>query len=133
MEDSAGQSGLFAILRPPSFILASAQPPRFVDLLPEDPFDFFRWWLSTIVTIYATVIMLQSLWGWYVWLAGSDKYISLLRRYLVVHGLRLRFKTFWGDVIICGLLCVAFLMLWKAHYMIYDLGNTLQHVRQHPR
>ena len=54
------------------------------------------------MTIYATVITLQSLWGWYVWLAGSDRYIGLLRRYLIVHGLRLRFTAFWGDVIICA-------------------------------
>src|SRR5678815_2206738 len=83
-------------------IFAAGSSPRLVDLLPEDPFDFFRWWLSTIVTIYATVITLQSLWGWYAWLAGSDRYVSLLRRYLIVHGLRLRFTAFWGDVIICG-------------------------------
>ena len=104
--------------------------PRLMDYLPEDPFDFFRWWLGWIATIYATVLSLQSLWGWYVYLAGGGKYVSLLRRYLLVHGLRLRFKTFWGDVIICGLLCVAFLLVWHAHGLIYDLGNTLQHVRR---
>ena len=120
----------FAILYPlPSILFAAEAPPRFVDFLPEDPFDFFRWWLSTIVTIYASIITLQSLYGWYVWLAGSDKYISLLRRYLLVHGLRLRFRAFWGDVIICGLLGVAFLMLWRAHRLIYDLGYTLEHVQ----
>jgi hypothetical protein len=133
MEDSAGQLGAFcAIVHPLSSILASNTPPRLVDLLPEDPFDFFRWWLGTIATIYATVITLQSLWGWYAWLAGSDRYIGLLRRYLIVHGLRLRFTAFWGDVIICCLLTVAFLLLWRAHALIYDLGNTLQNVRQHP-
>ena len=128
----------FAILHPLSSIflpmpLAQQRPPRIFDLLPEDPFDFFRWWLGTIATIYATVIMLQSLYGWYVWLAGSDKYMSLLRRYLLVHGLRLRFKAFWGDVIICGLLSVTFLLLWRAHGLIYDLGDTLHYVRQHAR
>ena len=124
---------LSSILHPFSSFVAADQPPRLVDLLPEDPFDFFRWWLSTIVTIYATVITLQSLWGWYVWLAGSDRYMSLLRRYLIVHGLRLRFTAFWGDVIICCLLTVAFLMLWRAHAILYDLGNTLTYVRQHAR
>ena len=125
---------LSSILYPLSSLLpAAADGPRLVDLLPEDPFDFFRWWLSTIVTIYATVITLQSLWGWYAWLAGSDRYMSLLRRYLIVHGLRLRFTAFWGDVIICCLLTVAFLMLWRAHAIIYDLGNTLAYVRQHAR
>jgi hypothetical protein len=93
-----------------------------------DAFDFFRWVLSIIATIYATVITLQSLYGWYTWLAGSDKYMTMLRRYLVVHGLRLRFKTFWGDVLICGLLCVTFLILWRAHVIIYDIGAKLSHV-----
>ncbi len=84
-----------------------------------DFFNFWRYLIGTVATIYATVLTLQSLWGWYLWFAGEDKYISLARRYLIVHGLRLRFKTFWGDVIICGLLCVAFLILWRLHGLIY--------------
>jgi hypothetical protein len=83
-----------------------------------DFFHFFRLCLAWVVTIYATVVTLQSLWGWYVWLMGSDKYISLARRYILVHGLRLRFTSFWGDVIICGLLCVAFLIIWRLHGLI---------------
>ena len=90
-----------------------------------DLFDFFRWWLAWIVTVYATVITVQSLWGWYVWLAGSDKYISLVRRYIIVQGLRLRFRAFWGDVLICILLTVAFLILWHAHHVIYDLRDRV--------
>ena len=93
-----------------------------------DFFDLFRWMLAMIATIYATIVTLQSLWGWYVWLQGSDKYMTMLRRYVVVHGLRLRFKTFWGDVIICVLLCVLFLILWRAHVTIYDIGAKLSHV-----
>ena len=84
-----------------------------------DFFNFWRYFLGTVATIYATVITLQSLWGWYVWFSGSDKFITLARRYVIVHGLRLRFKTFWGDVIICVLLCVAFLIMWKLHGLIY--------------
>ena len=94
-----------------------------------DLFDLFRWVLATIATVYATVVTVQSLWGWYVFLAGDDKYMTMLRRYLVVHGLRLRFKTFWGDVIICLLLCVAFLILWRAHVIIYDIGAKLSNAR----
>lgn len=84
----------------------------------SDVFNFFRWWLTLVVTVYATVITLQSLWGWYVWLAGSDRYISLARRYLIVHGLRLRFTDFWGDVIVCLLLCIAFGLIWWLHGML---------------
>jgi hypothetical protein len=94
--------------------------------LPEvDFFNFFRYGLAWVVTIYATVITVQSLYGWYVWLAGSDRYISIVRQYVIVQGLRLRFKTFWGDVIICLLLCVAFLILWHAHHVIYQLRDTI--------
>jgi hypothetical protein len=99
-------------------------------ILPDiDLFDLFRWTLTTIVWIYATIITLQFLYGWYVWLAGSDKYISMLRRYLIVHGLRLRFRAFWGDVIICILLTVAFLLLWRAHSIVNDMGEVVANVR----
>ncbi|MGH7177194.1 MAG: hypothetical protein ACREJC_07435 [Tepidisphaeraceae bacterium] len=94
-----------------------------------DFFNFFRYALGTVVTIYATIITLQSLWGWYVWLAGEDQYIGMLRRYLIVHGLRLRFATFWGDVVVCLLLCVAFGILWRAHGVIYDMGAQLHTAR----
>lgn len=103
--------------------------PRLLTAVPDDLFDFFRIALAVVVTIYATVITLQSLWSWYVWLAGSDRYVSLVRRYIVVHGLRLRFRTFWGDVIICVLLCVVLLLLWYAHHIvIYDIGEKLRNV-----
>ena len=91
-----------------------------------DLFDFFRWTLGLIVTVYATIVTLQSLYGWYVWLAGGDKYIGMLRRYLIVHGLRMRFVAFWGDVLICALLCVVFLILWRAHVAIGALGESLR-------
>ena len=93
-----------------------------------DAFDFFRWFLAIVATIYATIVTLQSLWGWYVWLSGSEKYITILRRYVVIHGLRLRFRTFWGDVLISVLLCIIFLVLWRAHVKIYDLGARLRSV-----
>ncbi|HZL34301.1 MAG TPA: hypothetical protein VFC78_03260 [Tepidisphaeraceae bacterium] len=95
-----------------------------------DFFNFFRYALGTVVTIYVTIITAQSLWTWYIWLAGSEKYISLVRRYVIVQGLRLRFRSFWGDLLICILLCVAFLILWRAHVLIYDLGDKVAHVRQ---
>ena len=99
----------------------------------DDLFTFFRYTLGTIVTIYATIITLQSLYGWWVWLAGDDKHMTMLRRYILVHGLRLRFKTFWGDVIICGLLCVAFVLLWVAHLKVTGLAEALRAVHASTR
>ena len=95
-----------------------------------DLFDFFRYVLGTVATIYATIITLQSLWSWYVWLAGQDKYISLVRRYVIVHGLRLRVRAFGGDVLICLLLTIAFFILWRGHVLIYDLGDKLEALKQ---
>ena len=96
-------------------------------MIPDvDFFNFFRYALGTVVTIYATVITLQSLWGWYIWLAGSDKYMIMLRRYVIVHGLRLRFRAFWGDVIISLLLCIAFILLWQAHIAVDRLQEALK-------
>jgi hypothetical protein len=80
-----------------------------------DTFQFFRLTVAWIATVYATVITLQSLWSWVVYLSGGDKYMTLIRRYLIIHALRLRFATFWGDVIICILLCVVFVLLYKLH------------------
>ena len=91
-----------------------------------DFFNFFRIGLGWVVTIYATIIMLQSLWSWYVWLAGPDKYISLLRRYVILHSLRLRVRKFGLDVLICVLLTVAFFILWHAHHVMEDLRYRVQ-------
>lgn len=95
-----------------------------------DFFEFFRYFLGWVATIYATAVTLQSLWGWVVWLGGEDRYVSLLRRYLVLHGLRLRFTSFWGDVLICALLCVAFVILWHAHGVMADMGKRVWDVRR---
>jgi hypothetical protein len=91
-----------------------------------DLFDYFRWGACIVATVYATIITVQSLWGWYVWLAGADRYMGMLRRYLIVHGLRLRFGTFWGDVVISILLTAIFFMLWRAHVLIYDLAPRFE-------
>lgn len=97
-----------------------------------DIFNFFRFWGGWAAIIYATIITVQSLWGWYIWFAGSDRYISMLRRYVLVQGLRLRFRAFWGDVIVCVLLSIAFLILWRAHHVLYDIADRtveLHHVQ----
>ena len=83
-----------------------------------DPFDFFRWTVAWIATNYATVVTLQSLSQWVSYLSGREKYLGIIRRYLVIHALRLRFKTFWGDVLICVLLGVAFCLLWYMHGLV---------------
>jgi hypothetical protein len=94
--------------------------------MPEiDLFNFFRWALFVFVSIYCTLITAQSLWSWYVWLATDDRYMSILRRYVVVHSLRLRFASFWGDVLICGLLCIVFVIMMYAHAILLAMKQSL--------
>jgi hypothetical protein len=50
----------------------------------------------------------------------------------MVHGLRVRIKTFWGDVLTCILLSIVLLILWHAHNVIaqtrisIDAGRNIQ-------
>jgi hypothetical protein len=83
-----------------------------------DFFDFFRWVLGTVVTIYATITTAQSLYGWWVYLGTEGKYMSLVRRYVMLQGLRLRIKSFGGDVLVCVLLCVVWVLLVQAHHLV---------------
>lgn len=94
-----------------------------------DFFNFFRYCLEIVAGVYVTVVTLQSLRDWKQWLSGRDRYISMLRRYLIVHGLRLRFRAFWGDVLICLLLCVALVAIWRAHTVIDQIGVVLSDAR----
>ena len=83
-----------------------------------DFFDFFRWVLGTVVTIYATVVSLQFMYGWWVYLSGEGRYVSLMRRYIMLQGLRLRIRTFGGDVLICILLTAVWVLLLRAHQVV---------------
>jgi hypothetical protein len=88
-----------------------------------DLFDFFRYALAWVVSIYATVVTLQSLYGWYVYLSGQGRYHSLMRRYLMLQGLRLRIKAFGGDTLICILLTVAMVLLLRAHQLVARIDS----------
>ena len=95
-------------------------------------FHFFRLGVGWVATVYATVVTLQSLYGWYVYLNADDRYTGIMRRYLVVQAIRLKFRTFGGDLLICALLCVAFLVIWRTHYAVYALEAALRNVHGKP-
>ena len=90
-----------------------------------DLFDLFRWLLGTVVTVYATVVTCQWAWSWWVWLtrpqAGYERHFSILRRYLVLHGLRVRMRRFGGDLLVIAGLSIVFVLLFWAHMIVYDL------------
>jgi hypothetical protein len=91
-----------------------------------DFFDFFRWVLGTVVTIYAAVTTAQSIYGWWVYFGGEGKYMSLIRGYVMLQGLRLRLKSFGGDVLVCILLCIVWILLLRAHQLVGRIGPYYQ-------
>lgn len=94
-----------------------------------DLFQFFRWSLAIIVSVYATIITVISLWGWVVFLSAQDRYTATLRRYVILQAVRLRLRTFWADLLICLLLCWVFLLIWSAHGEIAGIERALLHGR----
>ena len=38
-----------------------------------DFFNFWRYLIGWIVTVYASVLTFQSLYGWYVWFSGGER------------------------------------------------------------
>jgi hypothetical protein len=98
-----------------------------------DLFAIFRWLGFVFVTIYVTITTIQFLWSWYTFLRQRDRYIGLLRNYLILHGLRIRVKSFAGDVIVSVLLCVAFLLMWRAHQHLDAIARVTADVKQEIR
>ena len=49
----------------------TSRPRREPAMRDIDFFNFFRYSLATVVGIYATVVTMQSLYGWYVYLSGA--------------------------------------------------------------
>lgn len=65
------------------------------------PFDFFDWWrwlLAIVCTVYAIVITARSLWDWIVYFAAPDRATTLMKKYTIVHLLRLRVRTFLEEL-----------------------------------
>ncbi|MGA2497290.1 MAG: hypothetical protein ABSH20_06095 [Tepidisphaeraceae bacterium] len=94
-----------------------------------DLFTLYRWLLAWVVTVYCTVLTVQWAWTWYVWLSSSDRYIAILRRYIIVAALRMKFRTFWGELLICLLLSVAFGLMCKAQYLMSDIEQAYGQAR----
>jgi uncharacterized membrane protein len=104
-----------------------ALPAREIAMPDFDLFNFFRWVLATVVTIYAVIVTVNWALGWHQYLSQPGRTMSMMGRYLQIHGLRLKFVKFLGDLLICLLLCVIFVMLLRAHAILADMGNADVH------
>jgi len=83
----------------------------------RDLFELWRVVLATICGVYATVVTVRSLWGWTAFLSGSDRTMTLMRSYLVVHLLRLRGGRFARE------------LAWIGSYLAILIGLLFWHGR----
>ena len=77
--------------------------------------------IVVICGIYATVITVRSLLGWVNYFSGADRTANLMRQYLVVHLLRLRWDRFTKEL----LLIVFYLAVFLALLFSHELGDVL--------
>ncbi len=80
-----------------------------IDPTRVDFFQFFRAMLAVACGIYALVVMARSLWSWALYLSGPERTTVLLRRYVLIQFLRLRWRpfvaesmqiVFWGGLLV---------------------------------
>ncbi len=84
-----------------------------------DLFHLFRWMLVVVCTVYATLQLVSSLWGWHEYLSPSKRETAVLRRYVLLQLLRLRVHRFlWELLQIVTLLGALAYLVWLHHTLI---------------
>jgi hypothetical protein len=92
-----------------------------------DLFNFFRSWLGWVVAIYCSIVTARWLWDLLGYVRSTDRTIAMVRRYVAVQLLRIRWRGFWYDLLICVLLTVAFFLLWHAQNVMDEIEAALRH------
>jgi hypothetical protein len=83
--------------------------------LEYDLFDFWRWFLAVVCTVYAVVVTARGLWDWHVWLSPRRRETALLRQYVIVMLLKLRLRNFLGEIARIGFWAALLAALVCAH------------------
>ncbi len=84
-------------------------------LADRDSFELYRLMLGTVCTIYALVVTSRTLWGWIVHLSHLDRQTKMLRQYVIVQLLRLRWKRFAGELAMIAGYLLALAAVLYAH------------------
>ena len=80
-----------------------------------DLFEAWRFVLAVACTVYAAIVMLRWMSGWYDYLYASDRGRATLRRYAVVQLLRLRARRFLGEGLQIGAWSILLVWLLSRH------------------
>ena len=80
-----------------------------------EPFFLFRRLLMIFCSVYALIRLTQSASRWYGYFWSPDRSRRVLRHYLHVHLLRVRFLRFWRDLLQIAVLTAVFLVIVWLH------------------
>ena len=80
-----------------------------------DLFEFYRFLLAVLVGCYCTIRLVVLIWRWES-AAGSLLGSAVLRRYVAVLLLRLRFRRFVYELSVIGGLAVVLVLLIRMHW-----------------
>src|SRR5262245_8073462 len=89
--------------------------PSWLDPTQLDLFEFFRFILTIACFIYAAVVTIQSVWNWMLYLSGTQRATTLLRRYLIIQLLRLRLRPFAGELVQIAVWTAVLVFLIRMH------------------
>ncbi len=83
-----------------------------------DLFFIYRKLLVIFCTVYTAIRITQSLWRWLEYFYTPEKTRKLMRGYLAVQLLRVRWVKFWREYLQIVLLCGIILLLIHLHKYI---------------
>jgi len=86
-----------------------------LNLLDRDLFELYRWLLTTVCTIYATVVTVRAALFYAGILVGSDRKAQVVRNYAFVLFLRLRVARFKNELLGIGFFAALFLLIVYWH------------------
>ena len=90
----------------------------------RDLFESWRLLLTTVCSIYALVITGKSLWEWVVYLSAPDKATTLMRSYVISSLLRIRVRSFAGELIQIAFWSAALLLILVLHQKISGMVSA---------
>ncbi|MCA9256377.1 MAG: hypothetical protein KDA33_12105 [Phycisphaerales bacterium] len=89
-----------------------------MSLIDRDLFEIWRWTLAVACSLYALVVTLRWLAGWLTYLGQPLRERTLIRRYIVLHLLRLRGGRFRAELLKIVAYSAAIVVVYWLHEYI---------------
>lgn len=89
-----------------------------MSLIDRDLFEIWRWTLAVACSIYAIVVTLRWLGSWLTYLGEPIREREMMRRYVLLHVLRLRGSRFRSELLRIVAYGVAIVVVYWLHEFV---------------